>query len=837
MLGQYFLFSNDFAQSVRDKTLFERMGSMTMYGKKVCIFAICEFVFISFVQRFCVRNQALPPEFAESFQYASSLSCAMFISILAMNLAVYAFSSTASCFVCALSSSTVLLISATTHFLNSLDGSRMGIAQATDYHPIVHSLWAEWLVCVPLLVFVIGHVTQIRPKFVFAAMAIQLLVILLGYIADVASAPSQKLLLFSLSAAFHIILVTFVLLICSAVAFEYELARQYSRNEGMKTYRNICIALALSVVVVWSIFPILFLLNVVGFLSEKQYLFSSPFTDVFAKGVFTGVISGVYWKQEVTKQTVDHANFSFLRFLNHHLKNPLNSLLLGLGHLECEGKLPEYQPLIKSLQSSATDINQSIEDVLQLTLDHKNVQVVKAPVNLRELMAASISEYEHQAQTKSIIFETQISETLPNEVMADKPKIILLFGALISNAVKFSPPQTVVNINLVSEKNVGAKKCKVVFTVQDAGPGIPIGMSSLIFDPFSILHSADSNLQSQEIIPAPGLRLCYAKRLADKMGADLTFTTNTPRGTVFKLTFQFDVCRMQTAPTCPGFTDDELPIGLLPASHEFSIQRSKHSSKVVPDGCRHQQFVNIAHVDALTGSWGQMNKNTRGRENSMCLSNNKTLAYNWTHKKSHSAGSAGIISAHTNLLGLRKCEELKWNADAKEEATQTNLLGLRKFEELKWNADTKEEDKDSLEQGCTKTDESVPVTKTGENAVPIDVLVVDDMNTNAQLASMIIKKAGYECDIARDGLEAVQMAYKNRYKLILMDRIMPVMDGIAATRQILCFDAKVSIVGLTANVSQQEQTEFLEAGAKQVLVKPTNKVQLQKVCEKYCNGD
>jgi len=62
---------------------------------------------------------------------------------------------------------------------------------------------------------------------------------------------------------------------------------------------------------------------------------------------------------------------------------------------------------------------------------------------------------------------------------------------------------------------------------------------------------------------------------------------------------------------------------------------------------------------------------------------------------------------------------------------------------------------------------------------------------------------------------------------------MPIMNGVEATRQILAFDKTVAIVGLTGNILQSDQQEFIKAGVKFIIEKPANKTCLLEVCKQF----
>ena len=89
------------------------------------------------------------------------------------------------------------------------------------------------------------------------------------------------------------------------------------------------------------------------------------------------------------------------------------------------------------------------------------------------------------------------------------------------------------------------------------------------------------------------------------------------------------------------------------------------------------------------------------------------------------------------------------------------------------------------------------------------------------------------CDEAKDGVEACEMAQKNNYALILMDNVMPRMNGVEATRQIRSNDLKVGrggtlIFGLTGNALSEDVSEFKLSGCDEILTKPLNTAKLRE---------
>ena len=103
------------------------------------------------------------------------------------------------------------------------------------------------------------------------------------------------------------------------------------------------------------------------------------------------------------------------------------------------------------------------------------------------------------------------------------------------------------------------------------------------------------------------------------------------------------------------------------------------------------------------------------------------------------------------------------------------------------------------------------------------ILLADDLDLNRKLISDMLSIEGYVVDCVADGAAAVKAASESRYDLILMDMIMPGMDGVAATRAIRALKApagETPIVALTANSFRDQLDACLSAGMDGTLTKP-----------------
>ena len=107
---------------------------------------------------------------------------------------------------------------------------------------------------------------------------------------------------------------------------------------------------------------------------------------------------------------------------------------------------------------------------------------------------------------------------------------------------------------------------------------------------------------------------------------------------------------------------------------------------------------------------------------------------------------------------------------------------------------------------------------------PLTILIAEDNAVDRLLLSRIVQRQGHQVLLAANGAEAVELFVLERPHLVLMDALMPVMDGFEATRQIkaLAGDALVPVIFLTSLDHAHALARTLEAGGDDVLIKPYN---------------
>jgi len=108
------------------------------------------------------------------------------------------------------------------------------------------------------------------------------------------------------------------------------------------------------------------------------------------------------------------------------------------------------------------------------------------------------------------------------------------------------------------------------------------------------------------------------------------------------------------------------------------------------------------------------------------------------------------------------------------------------------------------------------------NALPVElsILLAEDNLINQKVAQSIFKNIGYEIEIAKHGMEAIEMVDRKKYDVIFMDLLMPEMDGYQAAGKIREAGHNLPIIALSADETEDTKKAAFKAGMNEYLLKP-----------------
>ena len=212
----------------------------------------------------------------------------------------------------------------------------------------------------------------------------------------------------------------------------------------------------------------------------------------------------------------------------HDLKSPLTVILsginlLGKGNL---GTLTETQRrLLNSLEKSGGDVLNMINDLLDVErLEAGALNLHLSLTNTAVLLHKQIEESEILASTNKQQLTFTQDEDVP-EIRVDKGLLTRVFNNLLSNALKFTPEEGIVQVHLAQQEN------QLIVSVADSGPGVPLHERERIFEKFAQVKGGERR--------GAGLGLTFCKMVAEVHGGTLTVQGSELGGAKFILTLPF----------------------------------------------------------------------------------------------------------------------------------------------------------------------------------------------------------------------------------------------------------------------------------------------------------
>ena len=239
-------------------------------------------------------------------------------------------------------------------------------------------------------------------------------------------------------------------------------------------------------------------------------------------GMLIGVVTIL---RDVTQQKeIDKMKTELVSMVAHELRSPLTSIS-GFSELLLDDDISREQSeeYAKIILTEATRLSDLINKFLDISrIESGRIQPKKTEVDLNETVQMVVGNNSYLAAQKEIDVEVHDPDKLPI-VRADAGMMEQVFLNLFSNAVKYSPPRTRIDIVLKSTDQ------NVIVEVHDQGFGIPREAITRIFDKFYRVTD-DENVRE---VTGSGLGLSLVKQIVDMHGGHLEVDSQVGKGSVF----------------------------------------------------------------------------------------------------------------------------------------------------------------------------------------------------------------------------------------------------------------------------------------------------------------
>ncbi|MED5333952.1 MAG: response regulator [Pseudomonadota bacterium] len=488
------------------------------------------------------------------------------------------------------------------------------------------------------------------------------------------------------------------------------------------------------------------------------------------------------------------AKSEFLSSMSHELRTPMNGLF---GMIELAIDNPEKSNIyLKKAKTAGRQLLVLINCILDISkIEAGKIKIEQAPVDLLQVLDDVVSLQRVYCQRKGLEFHYLKDPDLPHVIKGDITRISQILHNLLSNAIKFTE-QGSVTLKVTYTKRPNGNYLS--FDVIDTGIGIESSKLDNIFKKF---EQADQSTTRE--YGGTGLGLSIAKQLAKLMHGDITVTSFIGQGSTFSFTMAAEESQLPDISVEPSANLRCAIVDDLQTSREY-FEHVVTSMSIVP----------------------------KSYESAKAYLEDSPLAFDVIILDLSMPEMSGVDL----LEQLKAMNPQKFPKIILISAELERLEDENDVSELIWRTHAKPINRRELEHDLGKLIETKPISRTdiqeGNNKKRI--LLAEDNEINAEIVKTILQSEGYKFLHVKNGKDAVDVAKRHRFDLILMDCNMPVMGGIEASMMLrTTLEVDTPIVALTANAFAEDKEECLAAGMTDFLAKPLDKDTLLVCIKKY----
>ena len=491
----------------------------------------------------------------------------------------------------------------------------------------------------------------------------------------------------------------------------------------------------------------------------------------------------------------------FLANTSHELRTPMNAIIGMTERALREEMTPTAKNYINQIKAAGKSLLTIINDILDFSkIESGKMDIVTAnyePASMINDIATIISTRIDKDDVELVL---DVNPDIPKVLYGDSIRIKQIITNLANNAAKFTRVGQIClkyDFEPVSEDTINLQ-----FSVSDTGIGIKAEDIGKLFKSFQQVDS-----KRNRNIEGTGLGLAISKQLVALMKGDISVESVYGEGSTFSFTIPQKVIDADSSIAL----SDPSPcnaVGFLDNTYaQIQLKRDMHKLEIDYTDLTETNVLSYLtdHIDTLKD------------------------IYLFVPSKNFDENLQEFVSAHSELNTI-----VTVPYDTSADYSPTNVMGVHKPLSAMTLASIYNHETFSQSES-TSSDEYYDFT-----AETAKILIVDDNSINLTVAQGLLEPLNMQIDTALSGNAAISKISETMYDLILMDHMMPELDGIETTHIIRRFHSEyndVPIIALTANVVGDVKNMFINEGMNDFVAKPIEVRMLINTIRKWLPKD